>query len=87
MPEAIPLIVERLWHPTQKMVLNEDGTLDLTMAVAICPELIRLVAGWREDVQVLSPMSLDKAPITGSAESLRRTAARLGVAVESLQSS
>jgi predicted DNA-binding transcriptional regulator YafY len=83
-PEAIPLIVERLWHPTQKLVLNEDGTLDLTMAVAVCPELIRWVAGWREDVQVLSPTTLDEALITGSAEFLRRTAARLGVAVESL---
>ena len=37
-PAAIPLIVERLRHPTLEMALIEDGLLDLTMAVAVGPE-------------------------------------------------
>ena len=66
--------------------MNEaDGTLDLTMEVAICPELIRWVAGWREDVQVLSPTTLDDALIQSAAEFLRRAAARRGVPVKSLR--
>jgi predicted DNA-binding transcriptional regulator YafY len=86
-PTAIPLIVERLWHPTQKLVINDDGSLDLTMAVAVCPELIRWVAGWRQDVQVLSPTTLNQALVTGSAQFLRQTADRLGVTLETLLSS
>jgi hypothetical protein len=38
---AIPLVIERLWHPSQEMIENEDGTLDLTMQVAVVPELVR----------------------------------------------
>jgi predicted DNA-binding transcriptional regulator YafY len=84
-PTVIPLIVERLWHPSQQLTLNEkDGTLDLTMEVAICPELIRWVAGWRQDVQILSPTALNDTVVQGAADFLKQTARRLGVTVASL---
>ena len=58
-PNAVPLIIERLWHPTQEMIENEDGTLDLNMRVAIVPELVRWVLSWGDDCQVLAPTALD----------------------------
>ena len=58
-PIAVPLIIERLWHPTQKMIENEGGTLDLTMRVAIMPELVRWVLSSGDDCEVLAPMALD----------------------------
>jgi predicted DNA-binding transcriptional regulator YafY len=58
-PDAIPLIIERLWHPSQLMIENEDGTLDLHLRVAIHPELIRWIKSWGSNVQVLAPHSLD----------------------------
>jgi predicted DNA-binding transcriptional regulator YafY len=58
-PDAIPLIIERLWHPSQLLIENEDGTLDLRMRVAIHPELIRWIKSWGSNVQVLAPRSLE----------------------------
>jgi proteasome accessory factor B len=56
---AIPLVIERLWHASQEMIENEDGTLDLVMRLAVVPELVRWVNSWGRDVSVLAPTSLD----------------------------
>ena len=66
--------------------LGEEELMTAAKELGAPYELIRWVAGWRQDVQVLSPTILEQELIKGSAEFLRRAAARLGVAVESLLS-
>lgn len=75
-PEAVPLVIERLWHQTQDMVLNADKTLDLTMKVGITPELIRWVRSWGDEVEVLAPSKLDEAILCSARRLLERRAAR-----------
>ena len=78
-PRAVPLIVERLWHPTQVMIENEDGTLDLTMKVAIVPELVRWVQSWGADIAILEPTSLDDLVLDACRKRLEEAARRRGL--------
>lgn len=74
---AVPLVIERLWHHSQVFTLHPDKTLEMTMRVAICPELIRWVAGWRDDVEVLGPSSLQDAIEESAARIAERRRKRL----------
>jgi predicted DNA-binding transcriptional regulator YafY len=78
-PRAVPLIVERLWHPSQEMIENEDGTLDLTMKVAIVPELVRWVQSWGADIAILEPTSLDDLVLDACRKRLEEAARRRGL--------
>jgi predicted DNA-binding transcriptional regulator YafY len=49
---------ERRFHDTQKFTFGSDGTAELTMHVAINPELERLILGWGAQAEVLSPQRL-----------------------------
>ncbi len=76
---AVPLIIERLWHPSQQMFENEDGTLDLTMKVAIVPELVRWVQSWGDDIAVLAPTSLDDTVLEACRKRIAESARRRGL--------
>lgn len=75
-PSAVPLVIERLWHPSQELTIFPDKTLEMTMRVAVCPELIRWVRGWGPDVEVLAPSSLDSVVVNGARAIVRRAEAR-----------
>lgn len=65
-PEAAPLVIERLWHPSQEFVLRPDRSLEMTMKVAVCPELIRWVRGWGPEVEILAPSTLNTIIVNGA---------------------
>jgi predicted DNA-binding transcriptional regulator YafY len=49
---------ERLIHQTQEFILNENGSADFTMDVAINPELQRLIMSWGPEAEVVAPAKL-----------------------------
>jgi len=51
-------IKERVWHPTQKMVLRKNGDVILSFETAGWKELVRWVLSWQPDVKVLTPKRL-----------------------------
>lgn len=59
-PEVAVYIREKVWHPTQKLVAQPDGGVELTFRCGESPEVSSWVAGWREEVQVLGPAALRK---------------------------
>jgi len=56
--EVAPYILERRWHPTQKVRRRSDGSVDLAFCCQESFEVAAWVASWRENVTVLAPTSL-----------------------------
>ncbi len=52
------LVRERRWHRSQNLTEGADGSVELTLQVAITPEVERWVLGWGADVEVLGPAGL-----------------------------
>ena len=52
------LIRERDWHPSQKLDLQADGSLELGLHIGVSPEVERWILGWGEHVEVLAPARL-----------------------------
>lgn len=50
-------VKERKWHPTQRVVENPDGSLDLSLRVNHLLELKRWILSWGDKAQVLAPDS------------------------------
>lgn len=48
----------RSWHSSQTVEIDKKGDLILTMKVAITPELISWILGWRAYVKVMEPEEL-----------------------------
>jgi predicted DNA-binding transcriptional regulator YafY len=48
----------RIWHHSQEINLEKNGSLVLSMKVGISPELIAWILGWNKHVKVLSPIKL-----------------------------
>ncbi len=74
-PFSARLILERNWHPSQKLEVRPDGSLDLTMHIGVSPEVQRWILGWGEHVEVLQPATL-RGAIARTAElmAVRNTA-------------
>lgn len=51
-------ILERLWHPSQRLNREDDGTLTLDFSCHASVEVEAWVASWRHHVTVLAPQSL-----------------------------
>ena len=51
-------IRERIWHPTQKLIEQKDGRLELTFRCVPSYEVTAWVASWMEGVEVVAPRSL-----------------------------
>ncbi|NLT67457.1 MAG: WYL domain-containing protein [Acidobacteria bacterium] len=49
---------DRLWHPSQKAILDKEGCLTLTLQVADTPELIGWILSFGPGVKVLKPAVL-----------------------------
>ena len=56
--DVAPYIVERRWHPTQKLRRRRDGGVDLTFTCQESLEVSAWVASWRCNVTVLGPAVL-----------------------------
>ncbi len=58
---ALRLLQERRYHPTQKLVMNDDeASATMIMQVAVTPELERWVMSWGAEVRVQEPAALRK---------------------------
>lgn len=56
--ETAHYFTNRQWHPSQKLSLNEDGSLLLEMDVPITWELIGWILSWHSFIKALSPPEL-----------------------------
>jgi proteasome accessory factor B len=57
-PKVVPYILERTWHPSQKITYNDDQSLVLSLTVNHMLELKRWVLSWGKEARVLEPEKL-----------------------------
>jgi predicted DNA-binding transcriptional regulator YafY len=57
-PGAANIVRERIWHPTQEIREEVDGSLTITMEVPINYEVISWILGFGSAAEVLQPISL-----------------------------
>jgi predicted DNA-binding transcriptional regulator YafY len=70
-PEVAARVRETIWHPSQVLEEQPDGSLLWSVEIAGTLELVSWIRGWGHEVEVLAPESL-RAEI---ADSLRKAAA------------
>jgi predicted DNA-binding transcriptional regulator YafY len=57
-PEIARLIEETIWHPSQVLEKQADGSVIMTLKVFYTYELVTWILGWGEKVEVLEPPEL-----------------------------
>jgi len=57
-PTIAAYIRERVWHPSQRIEEQADGSIELAFETAGWKELVRWILSWQPDVQVLEPLRL-----------------------------
>jgi predicted DNA-binding transcriptional regulator YafY len=55
---AAEVVTETVWHHTQKVQRNSDGTMTITFTVDGLNEIVRWVLGWAGRVKVIQPQEL-----------------------------
>ncbi len=53
-------VAEVYWHPTQRVVWNEDGSMDYTVTVSGLNEISWWILGYGREAKVLRPVKLQK---------------------------
>jgi predicted DNA-binding transcriptional regulator YafY len=69
--KVAPYIRERIWHRSQTIHTEWDGSVVLTMTVGLSPELTQWILGFGPDVKVVRPR-----PLATTVAKLHREAAR-----------
>jgi len=69
-PEIMTLMSETVWHPSQVLEKQKDGSMIMTMKVSDTYELLSWILGWGEKIEVLSPPEIREAVIE-TAEAVR----------------
>jgi len=57
-PDLVRLMEETVWHPSQTVKKQKDGSAVMTIQVANTWELVTWILGWGEKVEVLEPEGL-----------------------------
>jgi predicted DNA-binding transcriptional regulator YafY len=57
-PEMVRIMEESVWHPSQEISLNPDGSAVMTLKISRTPELVSWIMGWGARMEVLSPKEL-----------------------------
>jgi predicted DNA-binding transcriptional regulator YafY len=57
-PEIIRIMEETIWHPSQVLEKQGDGSMIMTLRVTYTVELYSWILGWGEKVEVLEPAEL-----------------------------
>lgn len=70
-PEAAPYVLEKTWHPSQRLTREPDGGVLFEAQVAGEEEIKRWVLKWGAQAEVLSPEGLRRA-IAAEAEAIAR---------------
>ena len=69
---AARVVQERIWHPTQEIREQDDGSLVITLEVPINYEIISWILGFGSAAEVLQPVSLKKRIVEELEASLGR---------------
>ena len=69
-PEIIRIMEETLWHPSQVLERQKDGSVIVTLKVTDTIELYSWILGWGEKVEVLEPAELRQEIIETAREML-----------------
>jgi len=59
-PEIARIMEETIWHPSQMLEKQSDGSVIMTLKVTDTVELYSWILGWGEKVEVLEPAELRK---------------------------
>jgi len=70
-PEVSRLMEETIWHPSQVVEKQRDGSLIMTLKVTDTYELLSWILGWGEKMEVLEPPEIREA-IIETAEAVRQ---------------
>ena len=65
-------IANRVWHSTQEIQENKDGSIELFMKTSGWKELVRFVLSWQPDMVVVAPVELEARIKTKMVESLNQ---------------
>jgi predicted DNA-binding transcriptional regulator YafY len=57
-PEIARIMEETVWHPSQVLERQSDGSIIMTLSVTNTVELYSWILGWGEKVEVLKPKEL-----------------------------
>lgn len=69
--EAAVTVTENVWHHTQKVRKNKDGSVTLTFRVDGLNEILRWVLGWGSRARVIQPPELRDLIVSQLKESIR----------------
>lgn len=70
-PKIMRLMSETVWHPSQTIEKQKDGSLIMTLKVTDTQELFSWILGWGDKVKVLEPEGL-RREIIHAAERIQR---------------
>jgi proteasome accessory factor B len=76
-PEQAPYVAERIWHESQKLEAQPDGSVILSLTVASLWEVKRWLIGWGADAAVVEPPYL-RAEIEDDCKLLLRRSQEMG---------
>ena len=65
-PEIARIMEETVWHPSQVLELQSDGSIIMTLSVTNTVELYSWILGWGEKVEVLEPEELRRKIVNTS---------------------
>lgn len=69
--EAASTVIEGIWHHTQRVHKNKDGSVTLTFQVDGLNEIVRWILGWGSRARVIQPPELRDMIVAQLAESLK----------------
>jgi predicted DNA-binding transcriptional regulator YafY len=59
-PEIMRIMEETLWHPSQVLDMQKDGSMIITLKVTPTVDFLSWIMGWGERIEVLEPKELRK---------------------------
>ena len=70
--DAARIVQEAFWHPSQRVVAQQDGTCCVTFQVSEPNEMVAWIRQWGADVEVISPSSLREAIVADARQLAER---------------
>jgi predicted DNA-binding transcriptional regulator YafY len=70
--DASQIVQEAFWHPSQRVVAQQDGTCSVTFQVSEPREMVAWIRQWGADVEVISPSTLRDAIIADARQLAER---------------
>jgi len=70
--DAARIVQEAFWHPSQRVVAQQDGTCCVTFQVSEPNEMVAWIRQWGADVEVISPSKLREAIVADARQLAER---------------